>query len=269
MSFILMAPMVSAQGNESLDDLFKVDYDTPLTLDLEEKEEDEATTSVKEEKKKKRNTYFGIKTRKAFTRKGFGNDVVYEIFNVLKKYEGPPEYAADFYWYDYRKKKIMNSLKADQKNAGVLHGPYRKMLGDQVLEEGWYYKGLKHRRWVRFNRHDILQDKKYWWKGWTQESKLAYHDFKKTKLREVIPLHYGEKDGEYWAFHEDGSLAVKGKYKFDHKVGLWREYYDGGRVKREVIYPDDPFDFQATPYIAREWNSRGTLIYDRKKFQKR
>ncbi|MEQ8905091.1 hypothetical protein [Ekhidna sp.] len=269
-SLIFMGLSAFSQDGESLEDLFKVDYDTPLTLDLEEEaKEDKGIEPVKQKKKKKkRNVYFGIKTRKAFTRTGFGNDVVFEIFNVLKEYEGPPEYASDFYWYDYKKKKVMNSLRVDKKNAGVLHGPYKKMLGEQVLEEGWYYKGMKHRRWVRFNRHDILQDKSYWWKGWPQESKLAYYDFKKTKLKEVIPVHFGEKDGEYWAFHEDGSLAVRGNYKFGHKVGLWREYYDAGRVKREVVYPDDPFNFKFNPYIAREWDNKGTLIYDRSKFLK-
>ncbi|NQZ76004.1 MAG: hypothetical protein HRT61_07815, partial [Ekhidna sp.] len=151
---------------------------------------------------------------------------------------------------------------------GVLHGPYKKTLGELTIEEGWYYKGMKHRRWVRLNRHDILQDKAYWWKGWPEESKLAYYDFEKTRLREVIPVNFGERNGEYWAFHEDGSLAVKGKYKFGHKVGLWREYYDAGRVKREVKYPDDPFNFEYTPHITREWDNKGVLIYDRAKFFK-
>ncbi len=266
-SLIFVGLSAFAQDGETLEDLFKVDYDTPLTLDLEEKEDD-VIAPVKKEKKVKRNVYFGLKTRKAFTRTVRRNDIILDLFNVLKEYVGPPEYASDFYWYDYKKKKIINSLKVDQRNAGVLHGPYEKRIGDLIIEQGWYYKGLKHRRWVRFNRHDILQDKTYWWKGWPQESRLAYYDFNKTKLREVIPVHYGEKDGEYWAFHEDGSLAVRGEYKFGHKVGLWREYYDGGRVKREVVYPEDPFDFKFNPYITREWDTRGTLIYDRAKFLK-
>lgn len=265
-SLILMGTVSFSQEGESLEDLFKVDYDTPLTLDLNEDQEEGIEPVKQKEKKKKRNVYFGLKTRKAFTRTVRGSDVILDLFNVLKVYEGPPEYAADFYWYDYKKKKVINSLKVDQRNAGVLHGPYEKRVGDQIIEQGWYYKGMKHRRWVRFNRHDILQDKSYWWKGWPQESKLAYYDFKKTKLREVIPVHYGEKDGEYWAFHEDGSLAVRGEYKFGHKVGLWREYYDGGRVKREVVYPNDPFDFEFTPHITREWDSKGRVIYDRSKF---
>ena len=267
-SLILMGLVSFAQGDESLEDLFRVDYDTPLTLDLQE-EQDDVIEPVKRRKKKvKKNVFFGIKTRKAYARTVRGNDVIFEIFYILKEYEGPPEYASDFYWYDYRKKSIQNKIRVDKKNAGVLHGPYKKMLGELIIEEGWYYKGMKHRRWVRFNRHDILQDKTYWWKGWPQESKLAYYDFKKTKLREVIPVHFGEKEGEYWAFHEDGSLAVRGNFKFGHRVGMWREYYDGGRVKREVVYPTDPFDFKFTPHITREWDSKGTLIYDHDKFLK-
>ena len=27
------------------------------------------------------------------------------------------------------------------------------------LEEGYFYKGVKHGRWMRYNTHDILQDK--------------------------------------------------------------------------------------------------------------
>ncbi|MEM7298487.1 MAG: hypothetical protein AAF391_09515, partial [Bacteroidota bacterium] len=255
-----------AQGDESLEELFRVDYDTPLTLDLEASEDDIGIEPVKQKKKKvKKNVFFGLKTRKSFTRTLRGNDVLWEQFHVLKVYEGPQSYTRDFYWFDYKKKKIIKSLRVDKKNAGVLHGPYKKMLGEQVIEEGWYYKGMKHKRWVRFNRHDILQEKAYWWKGWPQESRLAYYDFKKTKLKEVIPVHFGERNGEYWAFHEDETIAVRGKYKFNHKVGLWREYYNDNRVKREVIYPDDPFEFKTTPYIHREWDRKGKLIYDRSK----
>ncbi len=268
LSFIMLGLSAFSQEDESLEDLFKVNYDTPLTLDLESGEDtDQGLDPVKQKKKKKKkNVFFGIKTRKAFARTVRGNDIIIEIFNVLKVYEGPPEYASDFFWFDYKKKKIQNSRKVDQRNAGVLHGPYKKTVGDQIIEEGWYYKGMKHRRWIRFNRHDILQDKSYWWKGWPQESKLAYYDFKKTRLKEVIPVHFGERSGEYWAFHEDGSVAVRGNYKFGNKIKLWREYYDEGRVKREVIYPEDPFDFKFHPYISREWDNRGTLIYDRKRF---
>ncbi|MEQ9402021.1 MAG: hypothetical protein RIM99_00435 [Cyclobacteriaceae bacterium] len=263
---------VSAYGQEvrteTIDDIFKVDYDTPLTLDLAIVEETEVEPVKQKKKKVKKNVYFGLKTRKGFTRDLIRGEIVYEIFNRLKEYEGPPEYARDFYWYDYKKKKIVNSLRVDEANAGVLHGPYKKMIGEQVLEEGYYYKGMKHKRWVRFNKYDILQDKTYWWKGWPQESLLAYYDFKKTKLREVIPMHYGERNGEYWAFHKDGSVAARGNYKFNHRTGLWREYYDGRRIKREVMYSEDPFNFGYKPHIVKEWDETGKVIYDKEKFDK-
>ena len=266
--FLLATPLFSQE--ESLESIFKVDYDTPLTLDLAE-EENEATLAVKPKKKKvKKKVFFGIKTKKRFTKTRRGKDVLVEIFYVLKKYEGPPEYAQDFYWYDSKKKKIFNSLTLSEDKAQVLHGPYKKTLigSGQVVEEGWYYKGMKHRRWVRFNRNDILQEKKYWWKGWPQESRLAYYDFDKVKLKEVIPVHYKERNGAYWAFHEDGAIAAHGEYKFDQRVGLWREYYGKRRLKREVVYSKDPFDFDFKPYISKEWDNEGTLIYDRQKLLK-
>ena len=183
-SLIFMGFSVFGQ-DESLESLFKVDYDTPLTLDLEADEEEgdkDGLEPVKQKKKKKKKkVFFGIKTRKGFTRDQRGGDILWEQFYTLKEYEEPPEYARDFYWYDSKKKVIKNSLRVNKKYANVLHGPYKKMLGDQIVEEGWFYKGMKHRRWVRHNRHDILQEKTYWWKGWPQESRLAYYDFQKSK----------------------------------------------------------------------------------------
>jgi len=255
----------SLAQDESLDSLFKVDYDTPLTIDLEEREEEEVVAS---KQKIKKNEYFGYRTKKNYTRIGFGEDVVFELFSFLKEYEGPPPYARDFYWYDYKKRKIVNSLKVDSNNAAVLHGPYQKIKGDQVLEEGFFYKGMKHKRWVRINQYDILQDKKYYWKGWPQESRMQYYDFERKKLREVVPVHFGERDGEYWAFHVDGSVAVRGAYRFDYKVGVWREYYPGNKVKREVQYPEDPFDFEYEVVILKEWDRNGQVIYDRTEFLK-
>lgn len=270
--FLLCAlSFVAKAQDEDLESLFKVDYDTPLTLDLKAKEEeteDGGIDPIKQKKKKvKKNVFFGIKTKKGFTKVPKGKEVLWEQFHLLKTYEDPPEYAREYYWYDAKKRVIKNSLKINKKYASVLHGPYKKTLGDQVIEEGWFYKGMKHRRWIKLNRHDILQEKAYWWKGWPQESRLSYYDFDKIKLKEVIPVHYGEKDGEYWAFHEDGSLAVKGEYKFDHRVGKWQEFYTSRRVKREVIYPEDPFNFDFTPYITKEWDRNGQLIYDREKLK--
>ncbi len=267
MVLLLIAAFTSAQG-QTLDDLFKVEYETPLTIDLEEEiPEEELINPVKKKKKKKnKKVFFGIKTKRGFTRTGFGGKTVFELFHYLKHYEDPPEYVRDFYWYDTKKRKIINSLKVRKKDAVVLHGHYVKRQGEQVLEEGYFYRGQKHGRWVRLNSHDILQDKKKFWKGWPEESLLAFYDFKREKLREVIPVHFGERNGVYYAFHSNGNVAARGEYKFNNRIGLWREFYPNKSTKREIRYPDDPFDFETKPVIVKEWNRQGQLIYDRKKF---
>lgn len=261
--------LAGAQDGENLDVLFMETYDSPLTLELEEKVEEEEALDNKKEKKVNPKIYYGIKTKRGFAKSGFGDRTVVELFYYLKDFEGPDAFTRDFYWYDFKKKKIVNSTKVTPGYAGVLHGHYIKKMGDQVLEEGYFYKGLKHGRWVRFNRHDILQDKEFYWKGWLRESMISYYDYKKTQVKEVIPVHFGEKHGEYYAFHKNGSLAVVGQYLYDHRVGLWREYYDNNRVKREVSYPEEPFDFKTKPLIQKEWDENGKIIFDRKKLESR
>lgn len=257
--------------SESVANLFKVDYDTPLTIELKENDESlEAIQPVKKkEKRKNRKIFYGVKTKRGYTRNGFGKDVVLELFHYLKykDFVAPEDYIQDFYFYDFKRKKIVNSRNIkDPKNVGVLHGHYVKKIGDQVLEEGMFYKGMKHRRWVRYNKHDILQGKEIFWKGWPEQSLLSFYDFEKTKLQEVIPVHFGERNGNYFAFHENGQIAATGTYQYNRKIGLWREFYDNRRLKREIMYPADPYDFITKPYISKEWDVRGTLIYDRSKF---
>jgi antitoxin component YwqK of YwqJK toxin-antitoxin module len=261
-----------AQEGESIEELFKVKYETPLTIDMDEQsklEDEYAPDQKKKEKKKNPKIYYGIKTKRGFAKQGFGTRTTIELFFYLKDkdFEGPTEYARDFYWYDFKKKKIVNSLRVDRDNAGVLHGHYTKTLGEQLIEEGYFYKGIKHARWVRYNRNDILQEKEIYWKGWPKESLLSYYDYERENLREMIPVHFGEREGEYYVFHANGKLAVVGHYKFDQPVGVWREYYDNERVKREVTYPLEPFDKNGYPVISKEWDREGKIIYDRKKYE--
>src|SRR5688500_13799994 len=68
--------------------------DTAVVLDLEEKEED----PTKKKKKPKKKVFYGIKTRKGFTRKGYGQRITYEIFFFLKKPQKPETFVRDVYW---------------------------------------------------------------------------------------------------------------------------------------------------------------------------
>ena len=107
---------------------------------------------------------------------------------------------------------------------------------------------------------------------WDGQSILKNHFgiIQKKKLKEIIPIQYGEKDGYYYAFHKNGNLAVKGEYLFDEKIGIWSEYFsDKGKKKREISFPKEPFEENYLPVITKEWNINGKLIYNRQSFLKR
>ena len=131
-----------------------------------------------------------------------------------------------FYWFDFRRKRIRNTGTIDKKYGRILHGPYQKIRGGQLIEKGIYFVGTKHGRWVKLDKNDILVDKIKFYKGWPKESLVKYYDDDRQKLKEVIPVVYGEIIGDYYFFHENGEIAVKGQYEYGEKIGRWTEYFD-------------------------------------------
>ena len=274
--FILISLLLGGFRSFAQDDVFEEDEDfdfileraQPLTIDLEEEEEERK--KKKKKKKVKKNRYYGYKTKKGFTRTGFGDKVTVEIFNYLKDWVEPDPYAREIYWYDFRRKKIRVNGKIDKKYGRILHGPYKKIRNDQLLVDGIYYVGTKHGRWIYLDKNDILVDKLKYYKGWPKESLVRYYDDKRTILKEVIPVVYGKIEGEYYYFHKNGSIAVQGSYVNNTRVGIWTEYFDlRRRRKRQIQYAQNPYDKEFKPYIAKEWNDKGKEVYDRVKFMRR
>ena len=219
-------------------------------------------------KKQKKNFYFDKKTKKGFTKSNNGQRILYENFHYIKDVENIDHYVRDVYWFNKKKKKIIKTKRITEDNF-LLHGPYIKKIGDNIIEKGAYINGLKHGRWIRLNRSNILQDKEEYFLGWPKYSKKSFWDYSKKKLKEIIPIQYGEKDGYYYAFHKNGNLAVKGEYLFDQKIGVWSEYFtDKGKKKREISFPKEPFEENYLPVITKEWNINGKLIYNRQNFLK-
>ena len=244
---------------EQPDERFTID--TPVTLDFEEEEEEEEPRKKKKPKKK---VFYGIKTRKGFTRKGYGDRVTYEIFYFLKKPERPQTFVRDVYWFDFTRKEIRRTSPQgfDTKKGVLLHGPYTKSQGDVVLMKGIYYKGTRHGRWLEYSRDSILLNKEKYFRGWPKESLVSYYDpVERKKMKEITPIEYGEKDGYYYYFYENGQMAVSGEYKWDQKVGEWVEYYPNNRRKKIIAYPKEPFDEEVRPFIRVEWNEKGKEIY--------
>ena len=219
----------------------------------------------KKKKKTRRNVFYGYKSKRGFTKSGFGSNATIEIFYYLKKWAEPDPYVPEIYWYDFRRKKIRNSGTIDKKYGRILNGPYKKIQGDQLLEEGQFYVGAKNGRWVSLNRNDILMDKRKYYHGWPKESMVKYYDEDRKKLKEVIPVVNGEIEGDYYFFYENGQIAVRGHYENGVKTGIWTEYYENRRrIKKQIQYYQNPYDRNFTPYTLKEWDPTGKLIYENK-----
>jgi hypothetical protein len=133
--------------------------DGAFVLDLTQKEDSVAAPKKKKVKKK---VFYGVKTKKAFTRKGTGERITYETFYILKKAEKPKTFVRDVYYYDFARKEVRKSspAKFDATKGALLHGPYKRFLiRGVVLEEGIYYKGTRHGRWMKYSKDSVLLDK--------------------------------------------------------------------------------------------------------------
>jgi antitoxin component YwqK of YwqJK toxin-antitoxin module len=240
----------------------------PLTLNMEKEIElsEEAKEAHKRaEKRRKRKVFYGLKTKKGFVRRGTGDKIDLEIFHYLKEAPETDPYIPEIWWYDFTRKRVRNTGDPAEKKGVILHGPYKRIVGEQVVEEGIFFKGAKHGRWTEYSRDDVLVDKVKYYQGWPKESKVRYYDDKLTKLREVVPIVYDQMEGTYYYFHENGTVAVKGEYKEGVKVGKWTEYYPFlNRRKKEIQYPSDPYDQSYRPFISKEWDRSNKLIYEAK-----
>lgn len=237
-------------------------FETDKPYKLLELDEQTSEPIVSKKKKPKRNTYYGIKVRRSYTRKGQGDRVTIELFNVLKKPDKPTAFVRDIYWYDYTRREIRKTGTFDPKKGALLHGPYKKMMGAVVLEEGIFYKGAKHGRWMKYDRNDILDDKEKYYKGWPKESIVTYYDaVEHKKVKEMIPIEIDEREGYYYLFHDNGNIAVTGEYKWDQKVGDWIENYPNGKRKKILSYPKEPFDKEAKPFVKKEWDDKGREVF--------
>jgi hypothetical protein len=261
--FVILAGAINAQDKKDepfgVEGQFTFETERPYKLlELDERTDEPIVTKKKKPKKK---VYYGIKTKKLYTRRGTGEKVVTEQFYILKKHEPPPLYVKDVYWYDYKRKEIRKTEKFDPAKGVLLHGPYQRLQGSVLLEEGIYFKGAKHGRWMRYNKENILEDKEKYYKGWPKESMVSYYDPERKRVKELIPVEYGEREGNYFMFHENGTLAVQGEYRFNYKVGEWIENYPNGKRKKIINYGADPFDRTRKPYVRREWDENGKETY--------
>lgn len=238
---------------------FELDENATPTIELNPYKEKEEEQKKVKKKKRKRKVFYGIKTKKRYIKTRKGRNTTIEIFHVLPEYDAPNKYMGEKYYFDPDKKEIVKSFYSHKKYGLPLHGEYKKYINDEMVLYGIFYKGGKHGRWEQFGGEGQLLDKKKFYEGFPKEAEITYYDGEQTKVKEVIPYHYGKRDGLYLKYYESGRIMEKGTYKEDVKVGRWNEYYDrwDRNRKKETQYRHRPFDEDFEPFVMREWDEKG------------
>jgi len=229
----------------------------------------------KKKKKVPKKVFYGKKCRKSFTKKGSGKKQQLEQFYYLKRPEDPDFYVPTVYVWDIREGQVIEIAKKekfDPRFHKILHGPYVRTIGGNVMEQGIFYIGTKHGRWETYApekkeegngeevAYNVLLDKKKYYKGWLRETRVVYYDAARKKVKEVWPYENGRLNGTYYMFQENGMLFVKGTYDRGKKVGLWVEYFpDKEKRQREVQYPEDSYQ-DKEPYVLNEWDEKNNQI---------
>lgn len=236
---------------------------TPVLL-FSDAEDELKEEKKKKRKKKKKNFHFGEKTSRALIKSSFRDQVTYQFFNYTTRNKKPDPYIRDIFWYDTKNKAIKNGGFLPS-NGYLLHGPYEKRIGDNVVETGMYMYGTKHGRWMTFDTKNILLDKKHYSEGWPKASRVTYYNRGERKIEKLTPIEYDLEEGNFFHFYPDGQVAVAGEYKFGERIGIWTEYWprenDKTVKKREIQYQNEALNNTFQPYIRAEWDKEGNLIY--------
>ncbi len=213
--------------------------------------------------------YEGIKVSKQLIRQGSGNNLTFLEFYTLKEFSQPSAYNRHLFWYDRKANRIVEGVGRDRASNDLMHGPYKKYLGDLVVEEGWYYLGSKDGRWEVYDKNYNLLNKEYYERGFFKDSEVSFYDENKAKVKEVKPKNYGKVTGEYLFFNESGTLAEHGMMDDSVKVGKWVEYYPtGNRRKKETQFGKDCYETSFESYITYEYDEKGKITFESPKVRK-
>lgn len=237
-------------------------------LGLKIKEYRKAEKAKRKKKKKFHTDYEGLSIVRMTSSTGSGDRITQIEFHVLKENRVPRLYdGLDVFWYDSRNRIISKAVIKDKESALILHGPYKRYVSGNLVEEGHYYVGTKDGRWETYDANYRLLDKTKWSRGFPAESIISYYDSAHTKVLEVIPIHYGKRKGDYLKFYDGGQLMVKGQYDNDLPIGTWNEYYQYKRQRRKITrYPRYWYE-DGDGILISEWDEKGKLIYERPKDQ--
>lgn len=122
-------------------------------------------------------------------------------------------------------KKVIESTY-DNGKPNVVHY-YKTSKGEKVLqkEEIFYENGNKKMAGAFSNEQRDGQ-----WKAWYEDGTLwSEGDYKE-----------GKRNGPGITYHPNGKKFIEGTYKDDEKVGVWRIWDENGNLEKEVNYDSNP-----------------------------
>ena len=256
----------SLRGKPSLSTARK----TGLTKEQDRAAKEADKDALRKSKKKKKNVFLGEKIKRAYAKTGpRGRNQIVEVFYFLKYPKTLNDYAPAHYYYDTRKHKILKlaAVEDDAPTLKILHGPYKKLQNNKVLETGYYALGTRHLRWERFDKNGVLLSKTHFELGFPRDANVSYYGQDRRLVNEVVPYVNGKLEGDYAKFLADGQVDWRGQFENGHRVGVWTKFW-GFRNRRryEYQYAESGYDPEvAEPELVREYNRNAVLIYDKEK----
>ncbi|GAB3877747.1 hypothetical protein GCM10028824_38380 [Hymenobacter segetis] len=256
----------SLNGKPSLSTARKV----VLTKEQEKAAKDAEKDTQRKLKKKKKNVFLGEKMKRAFVKRGpKGRNQEIAIFYYLKYPKPLNAYAPAYYYYDTKKHKILKlaEIQEDVSTLKIMHGPYKVMQNNKVLETGYYALGTRHLRWEKFDKNGVLLSKTHYEMGFPRDANVSYYGEDRSLINEVVPYVNGKLEGDYAKFLINGQPDWRGQFENGKRVGTWTKYWGfRGRRRYEYQYAETGYDPEVTePELVREYNRNAVLIYDKEK----
>jgi len=230
------------------------------------KDQEKATQRKKPTKKK---IFLGERIKKAYVKAGGkGRNQVVAVFYYLKTFKQPDPMAPARYYYSPKKHSIYKAVgPLDPATDKVLHGPYKKMQNNKVLETGYYANSTRHLRWEKFDVKGNLVSKVHYEMGFPRDANISYYDAGNTMLKEVVPYVNGKLEGDYVKYRNDGQREWSGQFENGRRVGEWTNYWDYKNYRHYVYqYGDSGYEPEVEePELVREYSHGGSVIFDKEK----
>lgn len=182
----------------------------------------------------------------------------YNIFyyeNGAKSSEGTMrDGKADGYWKNYYKN---GNLKIEGNRKNFQLDSIWKFYNEKgkLTKSVNYLEGKKNGYTFNYDTNQLVVSKELFVNDIKQGNTITYYQSGKTKL--VTPYVKGKPDGYAYEYSEDSLIISIMKYqggilasverlnrkdKNGKKQGIWKEFYDDGKLKEEKKYKDDIID---------------------------